>query len=145
MMEKNANNKGDITPGEMESNVKGHHDSNDLEFLSHHPEKQYINKSKKQNKALKGIEQTLADLDAKVAKMAGRPRQGGPVLDGQARGAFPASEGRTTDSVAKSGSDLEIERLEKSMAETTDPMMVDQFSRELTLARLRKGHEEGLI
>ena len=143
MMEKNANNGGDITAGEMEREVKGHHDANDLEAMSPKPEKMYVNKGQK--KALKSIEQTLAELDAKVAKMAGRPRQGGPVLDGQSRGAYPASEGRATESVAKSGHDAEIERLEKSMAETHDPIAVDQISRELTLARLRKGHEQGLI
>ena len=143
MMEKNANNKGDISAEEMERGVHGTHEANELESMSPSPEKQYLNKGQK--KALKSIEQTLAQLDAKVAKMAGRPRAGGPVLDGQARGAYPASEGRATESVAKSGHDAEIERLEKSMAETHDPIAVDQISRELTLARLRKGHEQGLI
>lgn len=145
-MEKNANNGGDITHDEMESKVKGHADANDIGVIGHGVESQYRNakKSKKNNKAMKSVESKLESVETLLAKMAGRPRAGGPVLDGQPRGAFPASEGRATESVTKGAGD-EIQRLEKSMETVTDPMSRDQISRELTLARLRKGHEDGLI
>ncbi len=77
--------------------------------------------------------------------MARSPRRGGPVLDGVARGGFPAVEGRQAEQVAKSAEDTEIERLEKSMSEATDNQMRAEYSQQLTLARLRQAHENGLI
>lgn len=145
MMEKNANNHGDITEQEMERKVKNGGDSNNVGVVGHGVNSQYRNKKgKKQDKAMKSVENKLASVETLLAKMAGRPRTGGPVLDGQPRGAYPASEGRTVETVTK-GAEGEITRLEKSLAETNDPISRDQISRELTLARLRKGHEEGLI
>ena len=144
-MEKNANNGGDITEGEMERQVHGTHDANDVGAVGHGVQSQYRNKkSKKNDKAMKSVESKLESVETLLAKMAGRPRTGGPVLDGQSRGAFPASEGRTTEAVAK-GADDEITRLEKSLNDSNDAVYRDQVSRELTLARLRKGHEDGLI
>lgn len=146
MMEKNANNDGDITSGEMERQVKGHTDANNVGAIGHGVEGQYRNtkKSKKQQKAMKSVEAKLESVETLLAKMAGRPRTGGPVLDGQPRGAYPASEGRANETVTKGAND-EIQRLEKSLADSNDPVARDQISRELTLARLRKGHEDGLI
>jgi len=80
--------------------------------------------------------------------MANAPRPGGPVLDGQARGAgvSPASEARFSETVAKGlEGDPEFVRLEKALAESKDPMERDQLSRQVTLRRLTRGHEMGLI
>ena len=145
-MEKNANNAGDITEGDMERQVKNGGDANNVGAVGHGVQSQYRNakKNKKNDKAMKSVESKLESVETLLAKMAGRPRTGGPVLDGQSRGAFPASEGRTTEAVAK-GADDEITRLEKSLNDSNDAVYRDQVSRELTLARLRKGHEDGLI
>ena len=145
-MEKNANNAGDITEQEMDRQVKNGGDANNVGAVGHGVNSQYRNakKGKKNDKAMKAVESKLESVETLLAKMAGRPRTGGPVLDGQSRGAFPASEGRTTEAVAK-GADDEITRLEKSLSDSNDAVYRDQVSRELTLARLRKGHEDGLI
>ena len=138
---KNANNGGDITAQTMASAVHGTHDANDIGSVGGTVEGKYKNKSKK-SKESKDLKKALELLQ----KMAQRPRSGGPVLDGQARGAgfSPASEGRATD-VTKGAEDGEIATLTDRLAKSTDNMERDQISRELTLLRLRKGHEAGLI
>jgi hypothetical protein len=150
MAEKNANNGGDITAGEEESAVHGTHQANDVNSIPDggKVEGQYLNKqgkSKKQNKQFKELAKSVQASNELLAKMAGRPRNGGPVLDGQARGAFPASEKRLSETVTKGAEDLDIQRLEKSFAETTDPMIKMQIGEDLTLRRLRQGIEAGLI
>ena len=79
--------------------------------------------------------------------MANRPQRGGPVLDGQARGAgfSPASEARLSETVTKSEDEVKIETLQKQLDDSNDPMVRDQVSRELTLARLRDAHMRGVI
>jgi hypothetical protein len=142
--EKNANNGGDITEQTMNGQVHGKHDASDVGSVGHGVNSQYRNKSKK-GKAAKAQAEKLDQALALIQKMAATPRSGGPVLDGQARGAgfSPASESRLGD-VTKGAVD-EIAMLEEKLAKSTDTMEIDQVSRELTLARLRKGHETGQI
>lgn len=140
-----SNNNGDLTEGDIRGRTGAKYDANDLNFLNKTPRKEYVNKGKNKGKSLKSVEAALETIQTTVAKMASQPRQGGPVLDGQSRGAYPASEGRGMETVTKSDLDGTIERLEKEMSTATDGMAIDQISRELTLARLRKGHEDGLI
>jgi len=142
---KNANNGGDIDAGTMERAVHGTHDANDVGSVGHGVNAQYKAKKGKKGKAVKGLETKVDEALTLITKMAQRPRSGGPVLDGQGRGAgfSPASESRLGD-VTKGAVDPVAslsERLEKS----TDPMERDQISRELTLARLIAGHESGQI
>ena len=134
-MEKNANNGGDITEGEMSGKVKGKTDADNIGVVGGKTKKGKATKSDK----------VMAEALTLLQKMASTPRTGGPVLDGQPRGAFPASEGRTSDTVTKGAAEGDIERLSKSLESATDPIQRDQISRELTLARLRQGHEQGLI
>jgi septum formation inhibitor MinC len=144
--EKNANNGGDITEQTMRSGVKGENPANDVNAVGGSVNSEYINKEgKKDKKVLKAIQAQLTAVSETVTKMAQRPRSGGPVLDGQARGAFPASEARTSETVTKSAEDLDIERLTKSLDESKDPMARDQISRELTLKRLTQAHLQGRI
>lgn len=145
---KNANNGGDITNAEMEEKVKGHVDANDVGAVGGKVQRQFVNKSKKADKAIKQMESTIAELNATVAKMASRPRSGGPVLDGQARGSFGAAEGQLSTGVSKSVDELNIERLEKSYQEAVtshDENAVYALGSQLTHARLEQAHLSGLI
>ena len=99
--------------------------------------------SKKEDKALKSVADQLHELKEKVEKMAQRPRSGGPVLDGVARGPLMGSEG--PGQVAKSEPEAKIEQLKKQLDTTTDPYLKDAVSRELSLEMLRFGHETGQI
>jgi len=126
MAEKNANNGGDITQQQEESGVHGKHEANDVNSVPNggHVDGQYVNKEKKGNKdkALKALVaeqgEKLVAVGELLEKMARRPRSGGPVLDGASRGAFPASEGRQSESVAKGAGDPELERVEKEIEQT---------------------------
>jgi hypothetical protein len=152
MAVKNANNGGDITAGEEESAVHGIHAANDVDSIPDggKVEGTYVNKQgkvkkNKKSKQFKELAKSVQVSNDLLAKMASRPRSGGPVLDGQSRGAFPASENRLNGAATKGAEDLDIERLEKSFAETTDPMVKMQIGEDLTLRRLRQGIEAGLI
>ena len=150
MAEKNANNGGDITEQAMRGDVHGAHDANDVNSIPNggHVDGQYVNKQGKKGKTIKGLASSVDELKTLVSKMANAPRPGGPVLDGQARGAgvSPASEARFSETVAKGlEGDPEFVRLEKALAESKDPMERDQLSRQVTLRRLTRGHEMGLI
>lgn len=169
--EKNANNGGDVTAEHLRGQVHGQHDASDVNAVPNggNVESRFLNKdgsplSKKDRKLLKSVNENLE-------KMGQRPRFGGPVLDGQARGAgvFPASEGRTVDgSAAKSGAS--VETLQKSFDEEVDTtkkvqvgqQLIDalqgqfdaaedgsaikmQLGEKLTLTRLKVGHEAKAI
>ena len=147
---KNANNGGDITEQAMRSAVGSAHDANDVNSVPDggHVDGQYVNKeSKKDKKALKALTEQLASVSDVVTKMANSPQRGGPVLDGQARGDgfTPASEARHSETVTKSEDEVKIETLQKQLDDSNDPMVRDQVSRELTLARLRDAHMRGVI
>lgn len=155
---KNANNGGDISAEEMERQVRGHASASDVNAIPDggHTDMQYVNASNdprgsaskggKDGKALKAIAAQLRETRELVEKMASRPRSGGPILDGVVRGAFPASEQRSVEGpVAKSATQAEIERLEKAIEATTDPVRRDEFGQQLTYQRLLQAHEQGLI
>lgn len=155
-VEKNANNGGDITEGTMRGEVHGSHEANDVNSVPSggHVNGEYVNKEEKEgkkDKALKAVATDLAEVKETLAKMAQRPRSGGPVLDGQARGAFPASEGRQTETVAKGTEDPEVERLEKELDETMQKngpeaaARASDLSYRLTRLRLYNAHKQGII
>lgn len=129
-MKDNPNNGGNVTPAQMEADITGKTKADKINL----------------DKIKKNLRKSAAELDRSIAKLAATALAGGPVLDGQARGAYLALEGRQSESVTKSEIDLNIERLEKSLGDgPKDPMIQDQLSRELTLAKLTKAHLEGLI
>ena len=155
---KNANNGGDISAADMERQVHGHFDANDVNAVGDGTDPQYVNASNdprgsaskeskvKGGKALKAMASQLRETRELVEKMASRPRSGGPVLDGVARGAFPANGSRQVEAgqVAKSEADVNIERLEKAV-ESTDPVAKAEASQMLTYWRLIQAHEAGQI
>ncbi len=134
-------------PADMRGNISGTADADDVSVAGGKvkPEFKASKSEKRLSKQLAATGEVLTRLEETVTKMARSPRRGGPVLDGVARGGFPAPEGRQTEQVAKSAEDTEIERLEKSMSEATDNQMRAEYSQQLTLARLRQAHEQGLI
>ncbi len=149
---KNANNGGDITAQQEQAQVRGIADASDVNAVPNggKTDSQYINKAK-DGKALKAVAgqleataQNLARLEEQVSRFANRPRNGGPVLDGQARGAFPAAESRLSKGADKSA-DPELEGLSKAVESASDPYHKADAAQQLTLARLRKAHEAGVI
>jgi len=154
MAEKNANNGGDVTQQTMEGQVHGEHEANDVNSVPDggHVDSQYVNKQKKskKNDLEKALAKVVAPLQDQISKAMARPRLGGPSLDGQARGAFPASEGRLT-AATKGVGDPEIERLEKALETELGKSGFDardrasQLGAQLTLERLRKAHQDGTI
>ena len=145
MAEKNANNGGDITQQQEESGVHGKHEANDVNSVPNggHVDGQYVNKEKKGNKdkALKALVaeqgEKLVAVGELLEKMARRPRSGGPVLDGASRGAFPASEGRQSESVAKGAGDPELERVEKEIEQVEGKSGFDNAQRLSDLQQTR--------
>ncbi len=148
---KNANNGGDISGAQERDEMKGDIDAQ-LNGVPDggHVDPQFINKSeKKLLKAmadqLKASTETLGRVEERVTKMAARPRPGGPVLDGQPRGAFPASESRLQGTVTKGQEDAELEALTKQIDATNDPAKLSDLEQRRTLLRLVKAHESGQI
>ena len=92
-------------------------DANDVDSVGGSVRGEYINKEKgsKKDKTLKALAKSAEQTNALLQKMASRPRSGGPVLDGQARGAFPANEARLSEPVTKAAEDPEVERLTKAV------------------------------
>ena len=155
---KNANNGGDITAGEMEGQVNGHHESNDVEAVGGPVSGKYKNAKKGKGKGKKALKKQLAvvlksqaEMTETLQKFAAQPRRGGPVLDGVPRGAFAANEGRQSEPVAKSEAQAKIETLEKSLAEElakSDAGAADRASAiswQLTRMKLREGHLAGEV
>jgi hypothetical protein len=144
--EKNANNGGDISESEIKPTKET--DADDVNAVKSEkdegdePEtaltKQVADQLEALTKGLQSVEET-------VAKIAKRPRAGGPSLDGQARGgASPAAEGRLGD-VTKSTGDVDIEQLQKSLDEETDPVRKSELGLKLTYAKLVQMHESGRL
>jgi hypothetical protein len=142
---KNANNGGDITEEEMKDQVHGHTDASNVNSVGGKVKAEYRAKKSASAKKLAKMTSTLAELNSAVAKMSAMPRSGGPVLDGQARGTFMATEGRSSNGVTKSNQAVNIERLAKELATTTDAARKEQLSIELTYEQLRQGHLQNLI
>jgi len=132
-----ANNGGNISGAQMEREVTGEKDADDLESMAEHVDPQYIAKSKKAlAKQLKKLQKAVEGL----------PRSGGPVLDGTLRAGVDLSKA----SGAQAGDEFatvlaKAQELEAKLAATNDPVMRDQISRDLTLQRLKLGHLKGEI
>ena len=146
-------NDGDITEAEERRTVGAGHDADDVNSIPDggHVDSMYRNKARKgeKDKVLKALAAQQQQTLELMQKMASRPRQGGPVLDGQLRGAFAAAEGRS-GSATKGGEDPEIATLQKQLDdELAKPgpeaaHRASDISQRLTLARLRYAHENGL-
>ena len=128
--EKNANNDGDISEGDIKPTKSA--DAEDVNAVKSTDEdgvltKQVADQIEELTKSMESVKET-------VAKFAKRPRPGGPSLDGQARG-IPAVEGRQ-DEVVKSEQDGVIEQLQKSLDEATDPVEKERIGEKLSVERL---------
>jgi len=161
---KNANNGGDITAQQLKDGVGSEQDADDVGCVQGAVDSKYVNKSegeqsqgdegtavlKAMQDQLKAATEQLGQLGEQVQKIAKRPRSGGPVLDGQARGAFPAAESRMSE-VTK-GDEDESTQLIKSLEaefqaakEKGDPIAISDLGNRLTHARLMQAHEQGRI
>jgi hypothetical protein len=151
--EKNANNGGDVSTGDIKPTSSA--DADDINSIPDggHVDPQYVNKSEAEDGTLAKqvadqldtLTKEIGSVKETVARIAKRPRAGGPSLDGQARGLTPAAEGRQTDGVAKSAEDGEIEQLQKSLETETDPLRQSELGQKLTYARLMKLHGAGQL
>ncbi len=140
---KNANNGGDISEGEIKPTKEA--DADDVNAVKETPEAEVEGTLTKQvADQLEVLTKGLQSVEETVAKIAKRPRAGGPSLDGQARGVTPAAEGRQSD-VTKSAGDVDIEEMQKSLEAETDPVRKSELGLKLTYARLTKLHETGQL
>jgi len=150
LAEKNANNGGDVTQADLEAKVTGESAANDVAVVGAPVDSRFTAKEAA-TEDVADLRKELGDVKALLEKMAAKPRAGGPVLDGIARGAYPASEGRQSEDVAKSAEDAEIERLEKSLEEALSqkgPEAVQRastISYDLTRRKLLQGHRRNEI
>src|ERR1700677_1503644 len=155
--EKNANNGGDITREQEEAGVKGENKANDVNSVGGPVDSQYVNKEKtgKKDKAIKQLVEAqaaeLGEVKGLLEKMSKRPRSGGPFLGVAASGAFPAAEGRHSESVAKSAEDAELEPLLKEIEQMGGKPGWDNAQRyadlqqQATLIRLRNARLNSLL
>jgi hypothetical protein len=151
--EKNANNGGDVSTGDIKPTSSA--DADDINSIPDggHVDPQYVNKGEAEDGTLAKqvadqldtLTKEIGSVKETVARIAKRPRAGGPSLDGQARGLTPAAEGRQTDGVAKSAEDGEIEQLQKSLETETDPLRQSELGQRLTYTRLMKLHGAGQL
>jgi hypothetical protein len=154
----NSGVHANINAAEMKDQVRGRADARDVNAVpdggdvsgeyENNPNVPEGSMSKAGAEKLAKLEKQLEDTQKQLAKVAKAARRGGPVLDGQFRGAFPASEGRDSEHVTKSATESEIERLEKQLSEEmkgTGPeaaQRASDTSYKLTLVRLREKHEK---
>lgn len=147
---KNANNGGDITEDDMRSKVAGHVDSNDIGAIGH-GDSMGGGVTKEEEPSMADLLKTVSEMQDTLEKMGSRPRQGGPVLDGVARGSFPAAEGRMSETATKSAEDLRIDDLEEQFTKAKEARgpeaaaRADHLGQELTLERIKKARAAGLI
>ena len=124
--EKNANNGGDVSTADIKPTATA--DADDVKSVGGSVDPQYVNKgadealNKQVADQLEELTKTMASVQETVAKIAKRPRPGGPSLDGQARGLAPAAEGRLDGGLVKSAEDRasEIGQLQKAVDEAPD-------------------------
>lgn len=149
---KNANNGGDISEGELHADGTI---GDDLTLPGSGTDAPGITKETqdddvaKQLKALSEQMAAQAELSKAtgelVTKMAKQPRAGGPILDGRLpSGVTAATEGRDGDSVQKSATDMEVERLEKQLETERDPNQVQFLTSQITLKRLADARRTGV-
>lgn len=150
---KNANNNGDITLQQEKAGVSNEVSSDGIATVGTPVDPKFVNKSaedkevddfqKSVTESLTKLGEGLTSVTEQVSKFARKPRVGGPSLDGQARGEIlPAAEGRIGD-LTKSQVDGDIERLEKSLADETDPIAKERIGNELTHQKLIRLHMTG--
>jgi hypothetical protein len=141
---KNANNGGDISEADIKPTSE--HDAYDIQAVGSSVDPTFVNKgaadgegdetfTKQVAGQLETLTKGLSDVQEMVTRFAKRPRSGGPSLDGQPRGLAPALEGRLGDAT-KGVDDGELEALQKSFDEATDPRQKEQAGEVLTKARL---------
>ena len=143
--EKNANNGGDISEADIKPTSSA--DADDVNAIPNggSVDPQYVNKSEAEDGSLvKQVADQLEELTKEigsvketVAKIAKRPRPGGPSLDGQIR---VPDEGRQGEA-AKSEADGVIEQLEKSLDEATDPVEKERIGERLSIERLTRFYQ----
>jgi hypothetical protein len=143
-------NTGDITLGDMQGKVTGRSDADDVGVVKDTPEAKAAKKA--------GLRKELKTLTERFEKQMARPRVGGPILDGQPRGASASADGQS-GTVVKSvdghdyaiSTDADIDRLEKALAEELvkkgpeAAQRASQLGYELTRKKLLQGHVTGQI
>lgn len=151
-LEKNANNGGDISEGDIKPTRTV--DAKNVNAVGGSVDSQYVNKEAEGasdaeaatqedgalEKELAEVREQMESMQKSLDKIAKRPRAGGPLLTGQAAGLAAAAEGRMGEAT-KGEADDEIERLQKSLEATTDPVEREQLGLELSKARLTKLYE----
>lgn len=151
---KNANNGGDITAEQERGGVNGQHDADDIGVLSGaHNETPGVAKSEEEEVEkseedgdLEKLTKALENLTERVEKIASRPRVGGPVLDGMARGSFAAEGRMESEPVTKSAEDMKIEGLEKEHKELLKKSGVEAAAQAsdmgamITMLKLQRQH-----
>lgn len=139
---KNANNGGDVSTADVHAN--GQADADDVNAVGGKVNSEYVNKGAdgEESPVMKGVVDSLASLakqlasvEETVAKLAKRPRPGGPALTGTVPGLEEATK----------AADDEIGTLEKALEAATDPAVKDNLGLRLTHAKLRKMHEDGTL
>jgi hypothetical protein len=147
-----ANNKGEVTLGDLQGKVTGRSDADDVGVVGNG----VVKEDKEAKKA--GLRKELKTLTARFEKMAARPRVGGPILDGQPRGASASADGQS-GTVVKGvdghdytiASGAEIEQLRKQLEEELGKkgpeaaQRASQISYDLTRRELLAGHVRGEI
>jgi hypothetical protein len=159
---KNANNGGDITVQQMKDGVNGQADADDVNVAGGAVQDRFVNKSEADEadpmaqalkeqleaatEAITEQGETLKSLGEQFQKFAKRPRTGGPILDGQARGTFPAAETRLGDGSASEGDTAQlIKSLQERYEAESEPLRKQDLGFQLTQLRLRQAHEHGQI
>jgi hypothetical protein len=147
-----ANNNGEVSEGEMRSKVHGEHPSNDVDAVKETKKPKSDKIAKELASGMTETTEAVKRLEGLVTKALQRPRGGGPIMDGHLRGgSFPAAEGRTGDVAKGEGESDEITQLAKSLSDEMGKLGPEaaaraaDLSQRLTLARLRAGHEAGVI
>lgn len=135
-----SNNNGEVDTDDIKPT--GETDANDVTAIPNGDDvkPEYVNK---EEASVAELAKSVADMHDTLQKIAKRPRQGGPSLDGQARGVDFAAEGRFGEASKSEAS--EVERLSKQLEEATDPQVRDQIGEKLTYLRLREMHEQGRL
>lgn len=150
-LEKNANNGGDISEGDIKPTRTV--DADDVAAVGGSVDSDYVNKGAEGGadasadsgaagegsleKELADVREQMESMQKSLEKIAKRPRAGGPLLTGQAAGVLPAAEGRQGEA-EKGEADGEIMRLQKSLEAATDPVEREQLGLALSKARLEE-------
>lgn len=121
---------GDIAEGDIHP-ANGKTDANDIEAIpgAGAVKPEFVNKSEGDEPSLADLAKQIAEQGELLQRIAKRPRQGGPVLGGQA----PAGAGDLQPAAKEQD---EIARLEKAVADAASPEQLQIAGEALTKARL---------